>query len=95
MPDHSPESSTRTPWAVICPTCGRPGDHLVFLTREEYMRQLSSPDYKWECPRCGQNATWSDSNYELADEDEEWGGPRDPNMPLIDPEDNDKEPTDV
>lgn len=58
----------KTPWAVWCyglmkevPSCGQ-----QFLTKDEYSRQLSRADQGWECPLCGADAEWDDSNYEEA-----------------------------
>lgn len=53
-----------TPWAVICPTLARmscidpPG--LVFLTEDQYLKQLTAPGEKWHCPGCGAEAEWDD-----------------------------------
>lgn len=57
------ESSSPTPWAVICDTDGQ-----VFLTSEEYERQMNRPDSMWQCPRCRDVAQWDDDNYERAQE---------------------------
>jgi len=66
------ESSTPTPWAVRCYFCEPEGGHLVYLDREEYIAQLSRPDSRWSCPRCGETAPWDDANYDLrCDEVEE------------------------
>jgi hypothetical protein len=58
-------SFTPTPYAVICLAdypC-KSGD-LVFITQEEYRRQLGLPNNVWVCPRCGYFAEWSDDNYQ-------------------------------
>lgn len=57
------ESTTPTPWAVLCKNdlCGR-----VFLTEAEYQRQMNAPDARWMCPRCCQDAEWDDDTYEQA-----------------------------
>ena len=48
-------STEPTAYAVECDNCG-----LVYLTHKNYMAQLSRPDSRWFCPRCGENASWSD-----------------------------------
>lgn len=53
------ESASPTPWAIICSTDGQ-----VFLTYEEYDRQINHPNSFWQCPRCGDSAGWDDDNYE-------------------------------
>jgi uncharacterized protein with PIN domain len=51
------ESAVPTPWAVRCWDCGQGEESaLVFLTREEYARQLARPHAFWHCPRCGREA---------------------------------------
>jgi len=60
------ESTTPTAWAVNCPR-----DGLVYLTREEYTRQIGRVDDLWKCPRCGRDAQWDDDTYEKAMEAEE------------------------
>lgn len=52
-------SETSTPWAVICSVHAQ-----VFLTREEYVRQLKQVSQRWECPKCFRPADWDDDNYE-------------------------------
>ena len=57
----------RTPWAVHCEGpfdmpgygCG-----LVYLTKQEYDRQMDAPDSLWKCPLCRYSAQWDDDNYE-------------------------------
>ena len=61
------ESQYPTPWAVRC--CCSPT--LVYLTEDEYLSQLSRPDNRWSCPRCGKTAKWDDDNYEAYQEVEE------------------------
>lgn len=66
------QSTKRTPWAVYCPKHGQ-----IFLTREEYNRQLMEDDYGWTCPLmcaevddigpCGRRSEFDDDNYETAD----------------------------
>lgn len=52
-------SQEPTAWAVIC------GEHgQVFLTREEYDRQMDSPSALWACPECGEVAQWDDDNFD-------------------------------
>ena len=65
----------RTPWAVICRETDYIDDPelshgLVYLTQEEYMRQLSVPDALWKCPICRCSAVWDDDNYEKMTRDE-------------------------
>jgi len=54
------ESAEPTPYAVRCPA----ERALVYLTEEEYNRQMNQPDALWRCPRCGERAEWDDANYE-------------------------------
>jgi hypothetical protein len=57
----------RTPYAVWCEgpfdmpgvQCG-----LVYLTEDEYERQMNAPDRTWRCPICRYDARWSDANFE-------------------------------
>lgn len=65
-PKQDAHGRPRTPYAVQCeghledyPSCG-----LVYLTYEEYMRQLSAPNATWRCPICRAGADWDDDNYE-------------------------------
>jgi hypothetical protein len=50
-----------TPWATKCV-----GDNImagcgvVYMTKDEYTRQLSNPDSTWRCSNCGCEAAWSD-----------------------------------
>lgn len=59
VPPRPRESSEPTGFAVICPEHGR-----VFLSEEEYDRQLSRPDSTWKCPRCGKASEWDEDNYD-------------------------------
>lgn len=58
-------SEVKTPWAVTCPRHG-----TVYLTYDEYMRQLARVDDLWSCPLDGQRAAWDDENYEAHQEQE-------------------------
>jgi hypothetical protein len=57
----------RTPYAVHCEGpwdlpgggCG-----LVYLTENEYERQMFAPSKTWRCPICKYEAQWSDKNFE-------------------------------
>lgn len=53
------ESIEPTPYATYCYDCG-----LVCMTKEWYREQMSRPDSKWVCARCGQTAEWDDETYE-------------------------------
>lgn len=57
-------SRVRTPWAVHCKQHG-----LVYLTEEEYSRQLMMPDYTWVCPLDGKVAHFSSTNFDTFGED--------------------------
>jgi hypothetical protein len=48
-----------TPWAVVCHKHGR-----VFLTQQQYDKQMIVADAFWICPVCGDVASWDDDNYE-------------------------------
>lgn len=67
----------RTPYAV---TCEGPWDlpghgcGLVYLTTEEYNRQMDAPSKTWRCPLCRYEAVWSDDNYESFYEGAEYAG---------------------
>jgi len=52
-------SEVETAYAVLCPTHGQ-----VFLTDDEYGRQLCRADDRWICPKCGEICNWDDDNYE-------------------------------
>lgn len=51
-------SKKNSPWAVICEEHGQ-----MFLSKENYMKQLSNPDALWKCPICGVSASFDDENY--------------------------------
>ena len=55
----------KSPYAVICPAHGQ-----VFLTAEQYMKQLMLPDMRWTCIICGEVAEFDDENYESTQEAE-------------------------
>jgi hypothetical protein len=61
------EYGTPGPYAVICDGefCnGAQGKRRVFLTKEQYDKQMMRPDSTWRCPHCGEEAIWDDDNYE-------------------------------
>ncbi len=61
-PEGTPEVSEEpTPYAVLCRSHGR-----VFLTKDEYGRQMCKPDALWRCPLCKQDAQFDDETYESA-----------------------------
>jgi hypothetical protein len=68
FPATDENSRARTPYAIHClgiwdlPEAGNHG--LVYLTEEEYDRQMSNPDATWRCPLCRYEADWDDDNYE-------------------------------
>lgn len=45
---------------VICPH-----HRGVYLTHEEYTRQLEMPGEKWRCPRCGAESTFDDHWFDV------------------------------
>ncbi len=48
-----------TPYAVYCKgRCSSSG--LMFLTEQEYMKQMDRPDSLWQCPQCKGPAEWDD-----------------------------------
>ncbi len=64
------ESSTPTPYAVRCygydfddPKSACNAGQPIFLTAEEYNRQLSNSDARWKCPRCNCEAGFDDEIY--------------------------------
>ena len=59
-------SVTKTPWAIHCRTHGQ-----VFLTHDEYGRQMRDMNSLWKCPICGHNSQWDDDNYDLFVETDE------------------------
>lgn len=73
------EIGIKSPWAIICyqhdtpellaELKGRPT--RVYLTREQYDKQMSNPNARWKCPACGAcPVEWDDDNYEEAMESE-------------------------
>jgi len=48
-----------TPYAIICPT-----HKQVFLTHNEYVRQMEIPSARWKCPICQTISNWDDEPYE-------------------------------
>lgn len=52
-------SEERTPYMVRCPNHGE-----VYLTNKGYTQQMMAADSFWQCPHCGENASWDDANYE-------------------------------
>jgi hypothetical protein len=54
-------SKDTTPYAVYCMAECEPGVP-VFLTAEEYDRQLDMPYNKWTCPECNGPAMWDDDS---------------------------------
>lgn len=52
-------AARRTPYAVLCDDHGQ-----QFLTAEQYDHQMSRPNSRWRCPRCGAPAHWDDDEYE-------------------------------
>lgn len=48
-------------YGVVCPHHGP-----VRLSKSEYMSQMMQPDAFWECPLCGQRASWDDERYEAS-----------------------------
>jgi len=48
------------PYAIICPTDGQ-----VYLTEQQYNKQMANPDTRWICPVCGiQPVEFDDINFE-------------------------------
>lgn len=57
-------SEEPTPYAVHCTGLIGNGDECengeaIFLTKEEYRRQLSRANQRWRCPKCGAEAWWT------------------------------------
>ena len=52
-------ASEPTQYAVGCVLDGK-----VYLTHDEYSRQLGHANATWKCPICGGRATWDDDHYE-------------------------------
>lgn len=66
-PDKDAWDRPRTPYAVNCLgpfDIENAGHGLVYLTEDEYMRQISAPDKTWRCPICRYDAEWDDDNFE-------------------------------
>lgn len=64
-PETDAHGRKRTPWAIICKDDYPDLSHgLVYLTKDEYERQLSAPHSLWKCPICRCSAQWDDDNYE-------------------------------
>ncbi len=54
----------KTPYAVQSGHCGDPDDNFrVYLAKDEYNRQMRSPNATWCCPH-GHQAHWDDDWYE-------------------------------
>lgn len=60
------ESAVKTAYAVRCMYHG-----LVYLTYDEYVKQMENPNDLWRCPRfipdkgyCGSPSEFDDDNYE-------------------------------
>ena len=51
-------SEVPTRWAIICPNHER-----VFLTYDEYVRQLCNADTLWHCPLCKEAAWFDDETH--------------------------------
>lgn len=51
--------TTKTPYAVICPT-----DGVVYLTNRQYDYQMEHAEALWICPKCNKLAEWDQDNYE-------------------------------
>lgn len=72
-PEATFDAGVPGPHAVICRHHGQ-----VFLTAEEYGRQMARPDSQWTCPAmdsspdrfgpCGAPSRWDDANSEAHDE---------------------------
>lgn len=64
LPDGAqPKSVIETPWAVKCREHGQ-----VFLSADEYTRQLGRPDSLWLC-YCGASAEFDDGHLETFDQE--------------------------
>ena len=59
------ESEIPTPYAVACANGCNDGEP-IFITEDEYHRQMKLPGKLWKCPRCGFRASWDDDIYEEA-----------------------------
>ena len=59
------EYGDKGPCAVICKnSLAHTAPLRVFLTPEQYKKQLMVVDSKWKCPICRCEAQWDDDNYE-------------------------------
>lgn len=62
-------SPTPTPYAVWCTGSANPPEYypcssgLIYITPQDYERQMADADAKWKCPICGSDAVWDDDNY--------------------------------
>ena len=68
-PDKDKWGRKRTPYAVRCYGTDvgvgvTEGHGLIYLTHNEYDRQMDHPDEMWKCPKCGAAVAWDDVNYE-------------------------------
>ena len=62
-------SKTPTPYMVNCPRHGK-----IYLTHEEYERQMWQMNSLWKCPICGRTSQWDDDNYDSFYQEEEENG---------------------
>lgn len=61
------EHGARSLYAVICKTSDLHKTPMrVFMTEEEYNRQMDRPNSLWQCPLCMNSADWDDDNFEKA-----------------------------
>lgn len=59
----------KTPYLIHCVkdkdfgACGE----STYLTKEQYLKQMSNPNRGWQCPQCGcYPCNWDDENYDEA-----------------------------
>lgn len=67
FPEVDNRGRSRTPYAVVCEgpwDLPGYGHGIVYLTEQEYSRQLSAASARWKCPLCRYEAVWSDDNYD-------------------------------
>lgn len=57
------ESLEPTPYAIRCENNCNNGE-LIYLTSDEYDRQMKNPHDFWKCPRCRDCAWFNDENFE-------------------------------
>lgn len=61
-------SEIPTAYGVHCKgqDCNTPcnGGDIIYLTTDEYIRQMYRPDSFWQCPECGSDAWWDDDNFD-------------------------------